>query len=112
METFEITADHIKLLQRFNVAWWKHERGAPFIDPKRPYGNSDVEGDICEILGWPDEGDPDEGTYSDAQRERAVAIHRQMDTVLAIVLERQTFRPGRFQRAEIWHEWSAIPDPA
>ena len=34
------------------VQWRDCEYGAPEINPKRPYGNSSVELDICEILGW------------------------------------------------------------
>lgn len=49
-----ITENHIKLLKRAWVSWYECEYGAPCIDPKRPYGNSDVEGDICDILGWSD----------------------------------------------------------
>src|SRR4028118_696601 len=69
---FELTADHIKLIRRMNVGWQSCEAGAPEIDPKRPYGNSCMVGDVAEILGW--EVDEDEG-LTDAQRERAEAIH-------------------------------------
>lgn len=44
------TEDHITLLRR---AYWRMsevEFGAPEIDGKRPYGNSDVEGDLEELL--------------------------------------------------------------
>ena len=34
------------------VDWNDCEYGAPTIDPKRPYGNSDVEHEIIAILGW------------------------------------------------------------
>lgn len=52
-DTFEITHDHITLLQ---AAEWEYndcEFGAPAIDPKRPYGNSSVELDLVERLTQP-----------------------------------------------------------
>ena len=48
---FTITENHLKLLKRLNVEWDDCEFGAPCIDPKRPYGNSDVIDDIAEIIG-------------------------------------------------------------
>jgi len=48
---FTITENHIKLLKHLVVGWYDCEFGAPCIDPKRPYGNSDVIDDIAEIIG-------------------------------------------------------------
>ena len=39
---FTLTVDHITLLNNMWVDWSDVEYGAPEIDPKRPYGNSDV----------------------------------------------------------------------
>jgi len=46
-----VTSDHLKLLGRTNWIWEYAEYGAAAIDPKRPFGNSNVERDIMEILG-------------------------------------------------------------
>jgi hypothetical protein len=48
---FTITENHLKLMRNLNVKWYDCEFGAPCIDPKRPYGNSDVINDIAEIIG-------------------------------------------------------------
>ena len=48
---FELTEEHIKLLRQMCVSWDDCEFGAPAIDCKRPYGNSDVYSDIAKILG-------------------------------------------------------------
>lgn len=83
-----ITPDHIKLLRRSYVGWNDCEYGAPEIDCKRPYGNSDVAGDIAEILGWKPEGDDGENEcLSSRQRTAARKIHEEMKGVLQIVLE-------------------------
>lgn len=47
---FNLKEEHIKLLRAMYVGWSDCEYGAPEIDPKRPYGNSYVEGDVHEIL--------------------------------------------------------------
>jgi len=48
--SFEITREHLKLLKNMYVGWDDCEFGAPNIDPKRPYGNSDVINDIANAL--------------------------------------------------------------
>lgn len=41
---------HLVLLRRSFWDWNDYEFGAPSMDPKRPYGNSDVENDLAELL--------------------------------------------------------------
>lgn len=84
-EIFEVTEDHLKLLKHSHVMWRDMEYGAPMIDPKRPYGNTSVESDIAEILGW----DKEDG-------ERAEKIHRELEKVLQIVFVTQKFEPGLY----------------
>ena len=82
---FTITEDHLKLLRSMYVGWDDCEFGAPAIDCKRPYGNSDVLGDIREILGLPinEEDDwRDEGEDADELRR----LHKDMQTVLQILV--------------------------
>lgn len=95
-EKFEITNDHKKLLARMYVGWQDCEFGAPEVDPKRPYGNSDVEWDVAEILGWirDDRYDLEESMspekfdeFSDAIHDRAMTIHQQMETVVQAALQ-------------------------
>ena len=52
---FTVTDEHLRLLRRAHVTWVDAEFGAPEIDGKRPYGNSDVYSDIAEILGIPED---------------------------------------------------------
>ena len=47
-ERFEIKPEHLKLIRRFCIGWQDCEFGAPEIDPKRPYGNSDVIQDMVD----------------------------------------------------------------
>lgn len=52
------------------------EYGAIGVDCKRPFGNSDVEGDILELLGAKPEGDDgDSKCWSSGQREYAAELY-------------------------------------
>lgn len=44
------TADHLVLVAAARWDWDEHEFGAVSVDPKRPYGNGDVEDDLAELL--------------------------------------------------------------
>ena len=52
------------------------EYGAIGVDCKRPFGNSDVEGDILSIIGGKPEGEG--GCWSEGQREYAAALYRNL----------------------------------
>src|SRR5688572_12398667 len=100
MKTFTITEDHLKLLRRFNVTWDDCETGAPVIDQKRPYGNSNVANDIHQILTGERIGSLNSarGELSEAERERYLSLHREMETVLQIVLATGRFGVGLYQQ--------------
>lgn len=90
---FKVEPEHITLLHNAYVRWEDCETGAPAIDPKRPYGNSNVVMDIAELLGvtlaedWAN-GYPEVETLSN--------LHRQTDTVLQIALDTLSFAPGEY----------------
>lgn len=53
------------------------EYGSIGIDSKRPFGNSDVEGDVLEIIGRKPEGDDGEGAcWASHQREYAASLYQ------------------------------------
>ena len=61
---FTVTEDHLKLLRAACYVYWNPGEGygAPAINPKKPYGNSDVPRDVAKILEAPGsdwEEDPD-----------------------------------------------------
>ncbi len=88
MSKFIITEDHVKLLGNAYIRWEDCEYGAPAMDFKRPYGNSDVEIDVANILGWEPEGDDGyEKCFSSDQRDAARSIHLEMEQVLQIVVK-------------------------
>lgn len=123
---FEITECHLALMKRMYVGWNDCEFGAPEIDPKRPYGNSDVIQDIIEILGteeikegvfqfilygekWLLKGEDKYNLYLDgADEEKLIqklnALHKETQTALQICLTLQQFRTGVFEEVD-FGEW-------
>lgn len=81
-QEFLVTNDHLKLLDRIffepGDGYWE----SPMVDPKRPFGNSDIAEDIAELLGW--EVDADDG-LTDRQETEARMIHDGLVTVLQIL---------------------------
>ena len=101
-KTFQMTEVHLKLLSELNVVWRDCEYGAPAIDCKRPYGNTSVENDIAEILGW--------GELTDELMNRAERLHRELETALQIVLVTQKFEPGLYHQKNEYFikDWKKI----
>jgi hypothetical protein len=98
-QTFTVTDEHLHLLQRTQIRYNADiEFGAPEVDPKRPYGNSNVIADIAEILGWMDEswwdGDQDIPAEWVVNGNR---IHREMEIVLQILVRNLCIMPGEYQ---------------
>jgi hypothetical protein len=82
---FILKEEHLKLLKEAYVGWYDCEYGAPCIDPKRPYGNSDVERDIAEILNWKIDDEYDE--LSKSQLKEVENLHAETEIALQIVLQ-------------------------
>jgi hypothetical protein len=103
---FTLTEDHLKLLRKMYVGWYDCEYGAPEIDPKRPYGNSWVAGDIHEILfgNCPEDLD-------DELEDKYYNLHRETETALQIVLGTGKFEAGTYRRINPYtNEWINIKD--
>ena len=102
---FTVTEDHLKLLRRAWVDSWCDSEGAyggaPGISPKKPYGNSWIEHDIAEIVGFPSEdwdwANADENPPVEVG-ERLMRLHVETMVALQIVLATGEFRPGPYSR--------------
>lgn len=112
MTKFTLTQDHIKLLSKTYISWNDCEYGAPEINPKRPYGNSDVIDDIAEILEIKGKecsncGEPD---YSDKDFAYMEQIHKELETALKIVLSNlPNVKLGEYEY-DGYNEWSLIKE--
>jgi hypothetical protein len=67
------TEDHLRALRAAAWSWNDCEFGAASMDPKRPYGNSDVLDDLAELLPH----------LSEAERVR---VHCELPAVLAWIV--------------------------
>lgn len=96
---FTLTADHIKLVRAMYVNW--NDRGydgAPEVNIKRPYGNSDVPGDVAELIGV--EQDCEEEGFKPETIDRLMALHKETATALQIILSTGSFETGTYRRPE------------
>lgn len=104
MDKFIITESHLTLLKNAFVGWDGCEYGAPAIDCKRPYGNSDVELDIAELLGW----EYSEDGLDDDMSELASKIHKETKTVLQICLVTGEFKTGVYVKTDKYDNTSWV----
>jgi hypothetical protein len=105
-QRFTLTADHVKLIRRMNVGWDGMEYGAPRIDPKRPYGNSDVEQDIHEILTGRNEPLEDLARQDrEALQARYRSLHQETKMALRVVLAAGSFEPGEYMADGYSDNW-------
>lgn len=115
-QTFEVTEEHIKLLRRAYVSWNDCEHGAPEINPKRPYGNSDVASDVVEILGleltdfveYDEILRLEEGELPESMHDYCEALHLDTQTALQIFLSTGTMEPGIYNGDWTGHRWTKL----
>lgn len=116
---FTLTAEHVALLQAAWVDWEDVEWGAPAIDPKRPYGNGDLDRDLYYALAtpearasvWDDDHGLPAGLAPDEWRlicERNRVLHRETETALQIVLRAGSFTPGVYEAREYHNDWRRV----
>lgn len=110
---FELTEDHITLLQEMNVRWDTSLFGGPGIDTKRPFGNSGstvIKREICDMLGYESVATDEHGhdVYDHADVEEAMKVYTDLGKALQIVLHCQTFEPGVFETPKYHRDWERV----
>ena len=101
---FTVQHEHLTLLRNSYIGYNNYtEFGAPRVDPKRPYGNSDVYLDIAEILGIEADGTDEYGdpVFSETQQESMHRTHFEMMLVLQILTANLSITPGRYRKTTI-----------
>lgn len=95
---FEITEQHLRLLQKQRVKWKWCEYGASEIDPKRPYGNGFVEDDMAKILDIKGDIEYEDGSedYSEEQKKMFWKLHIETTVALQICLSLMKFESGKY----------------
>jgi hypothetical protein len=87
-KTFLLKEEHLKLLKRAYITNYNCEFGSPAIDCKRPFGNSDVIGDMAEILGYEYESDmyEDEGDIDREELEsKLYDLYQELYTAVKVI---------------------------
>lgn len=104
---FKVTEQHIELLKNIYISWNATETGAPTVDPKNPYGNSNVAYDVIEAIGedieYRDEEIQEE--MSESQWDKAMELHRDMETVLQIAVRHNGVQVGTYTKGEYGVDW-------
>ena len=108
MKKFTLTNDHIKLIRNMCVSWEDCEFGAPSIDCKRPYGNSDVVSDIAKILDIKPIETDDEYVWPKGTTELCEKIHLETKTALQIILAVGYFKVGDYMADDYSRDWRPI----
>jgi hypothetical protein len=104
IKRFVLTPKHIKLLRAAYVEFDDScEYGAPAVNPKRPYGNSDVESDIHEILTGKRNND-----LSDTKMREYRKLHEETATALQIILATGTFSTGTYEVEGYGVNWKKV----
>ena len=110
-EYFTLTEEHIKLLSNAYVSWDDCEFGAPEIDPKRPYGNSDVLNDIAKIIGAEQKMCPHCGEALDElDEEKFNKLHKETEIALQIILYTKSFIPGKYVKKGYGKDWELVTE--
>ena len=107
MKYFLLKKQHIALLQRMNIYWEDDAyHGAPAVDIKRPYGNSDVWEDVAEIAGFEMfKDDNGEKHFLEGTRNKCLNLHRETAQALQVCLAAQSFDPGEYVADDYRENW-------
>jgi hypothetical protein len=81
--SLEITQSHLGILRQMRFSWDGAERGAPMLDPERPYGRRDLLAQLGETFGSDD-------------ADELARRHVEMFFVLARALKHGSLAPGRY----------------
>lgn len=104
---FTMTDQHLRLLRNACVSWDGGEYGAPAINCKRPYGNSDVEFDIAKLMGLPFDRESDE-PFAPNVLKAIRTLHKETETALQVVLRTGSFVPGTYESDWIRGDWKLV----
>ena len=91
-----IRDEHLLLLKKVKWIFLSGEYGAPAIDPKKPYGNSDVESDIMDILK--NLHCSTCGHELNFDKEECAKLHYELQYVLEIITQLNTFELGTYKK--------------
>ena len=99
---FTVTEDHIKLARNIVFDWNNSEElplGRLMMDRRRPYGDSDIPRSVADAIGLKGvEVSSGEIFLTPKQEEYCLILHREMETVMQIIVD-----TGKFKKGEYWY---------
>lgn len=105
---FELTRDHIKLVKSILV-YWNEDIERVVIDSKRPYGDSDIPRSVAEAIKLDFvEVQGGELKLTSQQEKYCWKLHKNMATVLQIVLSTGAFKTGDYECDEYETNWRKV----
>ena len=110
MERFTLTNEHLKLIKRMNIRFDDDAYdGAPAVDIKRPYGNSDVMNDVAEIIGIEkSEDDRGEKYWPKGTHAYCKSLHEETAKALQVCLAAQSFEAGEYISDDYRDNWRKL----
>lgn len=111
---FTVTPAHLTLLKRLSFVhdWGDYYVGGAAVSRRRPYGNSDIYGDLAELAGIP-EPNWDEGEdWTEPQIQHMLGLHYDMAQVLNLAVEMypEPLTPGLYARKSPLWPWLKMPE--
>lgn len=101
---------HLKLLKELYIDWNNDGFGAPCVDPKRPFGNSDVFKDMARILCL---DMPDEETQFEKYKRFEDSLYKgytELKDCLQILCQQFTITTGTYECNEYSNIWVKIDE--
>jgi hypothetical protein len=108
---FVVNETHLKLVRRLNFgnSRGNGECGAPEIDTKRPYGNSDIYRDMADIVGIPQPDRERDEEFTLGQFKVMDRLNYELPTVLEIGVITGAFVTGEYVASgEFARDWKRI----
>lgn len=108
MRKLKVTENHIKLLKELYIGWEDCEFGAPCVDCKRPFGNSDVYGDMAEILGIKLANQEENFELYNRQIDSLAKGYRDLQDCLQILVRNLSIEVGEYERDDYDTNWRKV----
>ncbi len=107
MQTFELKKEHLTLL---SAGIFEFDGGCEFgsvgLDCKRPFGNSDVVGDMGKIFGYKQDED---GHFTEKQEDEMIKLYQELGNAMSIIFGTQSFKLGKYKRKDRYsNEWEKV----
>ena len=120
-EYYRLTEEQVLLIRELHVDWMPGSEigydGAPCVNSKRPFGNSNVGGDVHEIVDprtcdeiWNEYDEEDEDAFYEKQLETYNRYYKTLGKALQVVLSSGSFEPGMYSCNKYSRNYQRVTD--